>query len=64
VPEQLVLAQLVSGQKVPHALGAVIGGAHPRPRRPGGFSQPGIRPVYAREDELVPVEDGQEHDTP
>ena len=41
VPEQLVLAQLVSGEEVPHALGSGVGGTHPGPRpRPGSLPLP------------------------
>ncbi len=38
MPEQLVLAQLVSGEQVPDPCGARVGRAHPPPRRPAGLS--------------------------
>src|SRR4029077_14990130 len=34
VPEQLVLAQLISGEQMPHPGLAGVGRTHPRPRRP------------------------------
>jgi len=36
-PVELVFAQVVGGEQVPHALGAGVGGAQPAPWRAAGF---------------------------